>query len=262
MNGVPASGETDGEEVITEGATREEVRAELGEPNGYIGSNGHEVYYFDRGDVVFRDGRVSSHTIVSEEEAEERRERTARRHAELRRERDERRAARRAEGLAVKEEHVGDPAFNDLPPRARLAFWETFQHRYPEVDVDLHLAVTREEVREYQAELQRDRRRAEIEAEKADRPEPRYRDDSRVYIQRPYPIFLPRHTPQHPGREIKQRGAHHGGHHPSDRSVHRHSRESNDHHRRHRSEPASPEPPFSVGRDRDPNPGVLSDWGR
>ncbi|MEX2381616.1 MAG: hypothetical protein WD490_04480 [Opitutales bacterium] len=194
-----------------------EVIEDLGDPNGHIGSDDFQIYYFDRGEVTFRNGVVESYSIVSEEEATRQQELAAREREEQRQREQEAREERIAEGRAIRDEKISDPVFNARPASARLAFWQVFRQKYPEVDVDLLYSVAAQEARieqaEQLAEAERERRLdeleqrmleaeyqarlAEREAERArdydrDNYYDRYRYDSYVYHHsRPSVVIIP-----------------------------------------------------------------------
>ncbi len=146
---------------ISVGDRRFEVLETLGEPKGFIGSDDFQIYYFERGEVTFRNGVVKSHTIVSAEEAASRQAAIEREREQQQRRKSEARDRRIEEGLAIRDEAIIDPQFNTRPATARLAFWNVFRQKYPEVDVDLHHSVTYQEARLEQAE-----RLAEVERER------------------------------------------------------------------------------------------------
>lgn len=134
---------------ITLGERKEVVLQALGPHNGHLGSAGFEVYYFDRGEVSFRHGRLASHTLIPEEQLQARQ-----RAAELeRRARAEAEAAHREavlqKGLGLRERMLADPAFATLPAADRLVFWQSFRQLYPSVDVDFqHLVASRQAAQE------------------------------------------------------------------------------------------------------------------
>lgn len=144
-----------------------EVLEALGQPNGSMGSQDLQVYFYDRGEVFLRDGIVESHTILSQEEAQQRRQEAARKREErLEKERKEK-EERIAEGRGIRDAKVADEHFNSLSPTARLAFWKAFREKYPEVDVDLEYSVAYQEARlekaERMAEAKRERQLHELE---------------------------------------------------------------------------------------------------
>ncbi len=139
---------------VAVGDTRETVMETLGEPEGKVEATGQEALSYDRGHVILRNGRVVSHSIVSEEEAQNRRAAS-----------DTAREERREEGLALRERILEDPEFAESP-RDRLAYLEVFRQRYPDVDVGFEHAVA---ARQVEAEEQRELRELElrfVEAEK------------------------------------------------------------------------------------------------
>lgn len=210
--------ETDAD--LPKGVGIEEVTAVLGEPLGSLGSDTFRIYHFDRGEVVFRDGQLVSHSLVSEEEARARREEAAEHRERLRAEREERRAQRYADGEEIKERHLSDPAFSELSPRVRVAFWQRFQRKYPDNDVGLYLTLAREEVREAdrlrRAEEERERRIMAAEARIAE-AEARARQAEARAAQRERVIHHETVV-----REPRRR------HHRSDGHRHRHSDEPKD----------------------------------
>lgn len=140
---------------VSIGDTHNEVLAELGEPTGFIETNGKEAYSFDRGHVIFRDGRVVSHTIVSEEEAQERRETAERQRQE-----------RLEEGLALRDRMHDNEELAAKPARDRLAFWEVFRQKYPDVDVSFEHSVAARQVKAEEQDAMRERETRLAEAEK------------------------------------------------------------------------------------------------
>lgn len=140
------------------GDDRAFVLQQLGPPNGHIGSSSFEILYFDRGEVVLRNGSVQSHTLISPADLERRQqaaeqERAARAQREL-----EERKLRIDEGNALRERALSDPAFAALSARDRMNFWQSFKQTYPEIDVEFeHLLATRQARTE--AELQAEARR-------------------------------------------------------------------------------------------------------
>lgn len=206
--------------AIAPGDTREDVIAILGKPTGYIGSESYQILYFDRGEVVLRDGLVQSHTIVSQEEADQQRAvRELERQAYQQR-KEEARERRIAEGKEIRDQKLADPQFAALEPRARLAFWQVFRQKYPEVDVELEYTVALQQTRLAHAErlaeadrqhrlddLERRVREAEHQAELAER-------EAQAARQRPryYPVYhYPRHPVVHPSCPPTDRRSHSRG---------------------------------------------------
>lgn len=146
---------------VAVGDSKKSVIDSLGEPTGQAAMNGVEAYTFERGRVLFRNGRVSSYTIVSEEEAESQRESAERQREE-----------RLEEGRELRDEKVNDEAFAESSPRERLAFWEAFRQKYPEVDVGLEGVVAARQVEMQQRQEVRDLELRALEAKAmADVPE-------------------------------------------------------------------------------------------
>ncbi len=132
---------------IAVGDPRSHVLDVLGPPAGFLVTDDAEVFYYFRGEVALRNGIVTRHTLLPEEDARRARELEAREVEEYRRAEAEKRERRTAEGRAIRDERLTDFEFQKLPSRVRLAFWETFRRKYPEVDVDLPHALALEEFR-------------------------------------------------------------------------------------------------------------------
>ncbi len=124
---------------VQRGASLEEVRATLGVPRGQLHVAGRQVLYYERGEVELQNGRLTRVALRSAEEhvllvtREER----------LRGEREIRRAQLRAEGAALRERKLADPAFQAAPVAYQVAFWEDFARRYPEVSCVEPLTIAR-----------------------------------------------------------------------------------------------------------------------
>ena len=121
------------------GDTTDDVIAKLGKPQGSMTRGRLTTYYYDRGMVYFIEGRVQSATLMTPEEA-----------ARLRREQDkadqlkrEQLAAQQqatADGQEELKDHRADAAFLARPATERLAYWENFHKRHPDIDVSTELA--------------------------------------------------------------------------------------------------------------------------
>jgi hypothetical protein len=117
------------------------------------------ILFFDRGEVVLRDGVVADSNLLSESELLTKRAQDEERRALLARVAAERRSELEAEGLALKQSKVDSPGFQSLSASERVAFWRRFQLRYPMVSVDLELSAALAQAKVEQAE--RDRRAAQ-----------------------------------------------------------------------------------------------------
>lgn len=149
---------------IQVGTARAEVVQILGEPTGHIGSNAFQIYYFERGEVVFRNGLVESHSVISQAELDQKiadrekrreekaaarvilEERRAEERAILAERRAEERAARIVEGTEIRDQRRADPVFSTSDASTRLAFWQAFRRKYPEVDATFEYSVALQEV--------------------------------------------------------------------------------------------------------------------
>lgn len=116
------------------------VVAVLGKPQGMITRGAITTYYYGRGLVHFRNGRVVSSTLVSPEEAERQREARERAEAAAREQSAAERIRLTEEGRNALTRHNEDKTFTGKAPAEQLAFWRDFAQRYPYTDVAAELA--------------------------------------------------------------------------------------------------------------------------
>lgn len=126
--------------AVNPGDSADLVREELGVPNGLIEVGPDRILFYERGEVVLKNGRVAKHNLMTEIEYAEKSRREAERKALLTQLAKERRLQRGAEGLALKQSKLDDVTFAGLPAVERVTFWRTFQKRYPMVPIDLELS--------------------------------------------------------------------------------------------------------------------------
>jgi len=124
---------------VRRGASLEEVRDTLGQPRGQVHVAGRQVLYYERGEVELQEGAVTRVALRSEEEhailtARQERQRD---------ERDARRVQLIAEGSALRDRKLADPAFQAAPLAYQVAFWEDFVRRYPDVSCVEPLTIAR-----------------------------------------------------------------------------------------------------------------------
>ena len=131
----------------------ERVRSELGEPAGYIRMEAWEMFIYDRGKVEVRDGFVSQVHLVSPDTLE------ARRQAEM-----ARREHLVTEGVAVRQRAIDDPSQTGVTDAEQVAYWQSFQRRYPGVNPPPAFALAQARLRERQAEEREAAARAERDA--------------------------------------------------------------------------------------------------
>lgn len=125
---------------IAPGDPAEAVRRELGAPNGLVAIGQTEILFFDRGEVVLRDGYVMDTNLLSESELIAKKAQDEERRDLLARIAEQRRGELEVEGLALKQAKIDSPGFQALPASERVAYWKQFQARYPMVSVDLELS--------------------------------------------------------------------------------------------------------------------------
>ena len=115
------------------GDSQETVISVLGLPTGHIQTDHRNILFFDRGSVELEDGQVMSASLVSPEAA------NARRLERMRQDELAQQAAakRSAEGQALRDLKLSDPAFLALPASGRVAYWQAFMQEYPGVSAGL-----------------------------------------------------------------------------------------------------------------------------
>lgn len=125
--------------AVSSGDSVDDMRNELGPPNGMVAIGPNVIYFYDRGEVALKDGRVTLVNLMTEDELVAQRERDARRTALLKQIGAERRAQNEAEGLVLKQSKVDSPGFQSLPASERVAYWRHFKLKYPTVPIGLEL---------------------------------------------------------------------------------------------------------------------------
>lgn len=198
------AGAAENDSRIRRGDDASKILEVLGEPSAFIESRQRGVYYYARGEVHTRDGKVSIVRLMRPEELEKRRV-AERKESRL----------RKAEGERKLAEILDNELFPTISAAERVAFWERFHRRYPEVDIDIHLAKARTQARldaeeaEEEARIvrleQRVRRaeqeasRARREAENARRLTEREKYQTRNrYIVWPHSYWVPRQHATNP----------------------------------------------------------------
>jgi hypothetical protein len=184
---------------IHRGDSLECVISCLGQPQGYMQTDHRSVLYYERGRVELEHGRVVSASLISPEAA------CARRIERSRQEELARQAAakRAAEGQALRDGKLCEPAFLALPANSRFAYWQTFMRNYPGVPVGMDYEVAQREVRAeaaaMQAEADRMRQYAELQdravfaEQRAAEAEALARQSYSSFSSYSYPLFV--HSP-------------------------------------------------------------------
>lgn len=165
--------------VVERGASREEVRAALGAPRGELKLGGRHVLYYERGEIELQQDTVTRVALRSEEEQAL----FSIRQERVRDERTTRRAQLMAEGTAVRNRKLADPAFLAAPVAYQVAFWEDFVRRYPEVSCVEPLTIARLRL----SEQFEDKRRREEQADRLAAIEERFAAAERQPVI--YPLF-------------------------------------------------------------------------
>ena len=135
---------------IAPGATLRDVLAELGQPRGYIRSEGYLFLDYERGKIELQSNVVVKATLMSEQELADYKVLAAKQAEQDRLLAEARRVQRISEGTRVRSLKLADPYFMGLPASERVAYWRAFRVKYPEVDIETEYAVA---MREYEIEL-------------------------------------------------------------------------------------------------------------
>ncbi len=186
------------------GDSRDLVREHLGEPRGRLEYDDTEILFYERGRVELVRGVVAEVRLISAEAFE--RDRAAREEeaARQRAAREKRMAERYVEGVRVREGKLADTAFMNAPASQRVAYWQEFKRRYPNVEVGeayLMALAEQEEVLAARAEaVRREQRIADLEVRVAQAEERARRAEEEAVRNRPgvqywgvgytYPVYL------------------------------------------------------------------------
>ncbi len=185
-DGIPATGDP-----------VEQITAVLGEPHGYMRIADIEVFLYERGRVEARAGVVTAVDLLSDAELAAYRIEQQR----LQALREQERRERIREGQALKAQVLANPGFTTTPLADRLAFWQSFRHRYPGAGGEEEYArLFHEQQRELEvqrveqrlAELERRTREAEARAQRAERKAEEARRQSTRWAQ---PVITPTFYP-------------------------------------------------------------------
>ena len=120
-------------DTVNVGDSFERVRTVLGRPESFIGIGDRQVLYYPRGKVELVEDVVFDVELVSEEEATARRIRMEEEQFRLAQRLLEQQLAREAEGRRMRDQKLTDSTFLAAPASRRVAFWQDFAKRYPEV---------------------------------------------------------------------------------------------------------------------------------
>ena len=179
------------------GDPRERVLDRLGDPVGRVVIRGREWMTYPRGQITLTEGRVTAVDLASEEEVRIGQEKAAQDREAREAAAVAARARRITEGTALLERARADEAFAGSPASTRLAYWQQFSRRFPEVDVSLELTTALgemrrdEDVRREAAQAAAERhalqlRVADAEARAAEAERESRQRDRQVYLSTPY----------------------------------------------------------------------------
>lgn len=127
-------------QAVEIGDSKDDVLRELGEPTAFSDLGHKAIMMYAEGKVVLVDDAVTSTTVPSREELARREAAERERRARVAAERTAARQARIEEGTRMLAELQANERFQQSSPRRRLSILESFQTRYPEVEID-HLII-------------------------------------------------------------------------------------------------------------------------
>jgi len=125
---------------VAKGDTFDQVIQKLGAPKGQVKGGMRTTYYYDRGMVDFRTGRVERVFLVTDQEAKDRIAVREKVEADMRQQAEAEHVRLKVAGKAQLEKILADKTFAASPPVVRLAYWADFQKQYPEIDVSTPIA--------------------------------------------------------------------------------------------------------------------------
>lgn len=111
------------------GRTLPEVRADLGEPRATLKHQDLVIAHFDSSKITFKEGVAVEAVPVDPAEREGRLEMLQRINEE-----------KREVGQRLRDRYQASGELEQLSPTAQLEFWQSFQRKYPEVDIGSSLA--------------------------------------------------------------------------------------------------------------------------
>jgi len=179
---------------INHGDDYNHVISVLGQPESFLKMDPAIWLKYDRGTVKLSNNKVVAIDLVSPEAAKARRDQERVQHEQRRLILAEQKARRIAEGTALKQFRMSDPAFLTWPADRQVVFWQQFQVRYPEVSCAAeYLAATSRyelEMEQRYAMQQQDNRIRDLE-DQLDRAERRNNNDTWIRYVNHRTIFIP-----------------------------------------------------------------------
>jgi len=124
---------------VQTGASLADVKSTLGPPRGQVKVDDRQVLYYERGEVELQADAVTRVILRTPEEQAALDAREERQRAE----REVRRNQLIAEGTALRDSKLADPAFKAAPLAYQVSFWETFAASYPGVSCLEPLTIAR-----------------------------------------------------------------------------------------------------------------------
>lgn len=143
---IPFITEQTAAEGVERGDDVSKVLDAFGEPNGRLKTGPTEVLYYEQGAVTLKDGKVSVVSLISLAEARAKQQRRKEAIKQRQAAAAKARQARIQKGTKEKKAKAADKEFKKLPPGKRLAYWRSFQKKYPEVPAQAEIAKIEKEL--------------------------------------------------------------------------------------------------------------------
>ena len=151
--------------AVQPGDLRDAVVAELGRPTGKVAMGGVETWYYPRGQVRLRDGRVFFTDLMSDADLAARTAAEEAAQLRIQKEQQQRLAQLTEEGQAALAGRKSDPTFVLLSAAEQLAYWKLFAVRYPMISLENELVALRQRIDDEQRLRELDRINASRVAE-------------------------------------------------------------------------------------------------
>lgn len=154
------------------GDTMEDVRLELGNPQGVVKAEDLHVWLYPNGELEFEDDRVSSVALMSPEAFKDQQQALLKAAEKRQDQREEAERRQREATDEVRQQILQDPAYTNQTPAERIDTWETFSENHPEAEIPDDVQAQLEEDQETLEDRRREEERRRAEAEAAKEPEP------------------------------------------------------------------------------------------
>jgi hypothetical protein len=137
----------DSADAVSKGDSVDQVLEVLGEPKGTFQKGDFITYVYDQGVVDIVGEKVVYVDLLTEAEVRERKTAVRKAQAEQATRRTSQKRKNVEDGHRVRAQRLADKSFQEKPASERLAYWLSFQRRYPGVDVSSQVSAARADSR-------------------------------------------------------------------------------------------------------------------